>query len=60
MLEHRYSIKSDVWSFGLLLYELLHGDIPLGKCKSLEELRKTVFKPIEYNKNLSSDLKQFL
>ena len=33
-LYHRYGPKTDVWAFGIFLYEILHGDTPLYFCKS--------------------------
>lgn len=32
MLKHEYGPKSDVWSFGVMIYELLHGFAPLSFC----------------------------
>ena len=27
-----YGVKTDVWAFGILVYELLHGDTPYASC----------------------------
>jgi serine/threonine protein kinase len=29
LLHHIYGPKTDVWAFGILIYELLHGKTPL-------------------------------
>ena len=34
LIYHQYGPKTDVWSLGILIYELLHGDTPLDSCKS--------------------------
>lgn len=34
MLLHEYGPKTDVWGFGVMIYELLHGDTPLSSCRS--------------------------
>jgi serine/threonine protein kinase len=33
--------KSDIWSFGLIMYELLAGQQPLESSHNLDELRKS-------------------
>jgi len=40
-----YSIKTDTWAFGILIYELLFGKTPFSHCTSLEELKVCVVSP---------------
>ena len=32
LLNQVYSLKTDIWSFGIIIYELLHGYTPLSAC----------------------------
>lgn len=34
LLQNCYGPKTDVWAFGIFLYEILHGDTPLAFCQS--------------------------
>lgn len=32
--ENIYGPKTDIWAFGVLIYELLHGETPYNLCKT--------------------------
>jgi serine/threonine protein kinase len=34
LLNNLYGPKTDIWSFGIIVFELLHGYTPLGSCKN--------------------------
>lgn len=34
MIDHIYGMKTDIWSFGIIIYELLHGCNPYGRCQT--------------------------
>lgn len=39
MLSQRYSQKSDLWSFGIIVYELFHGYVPMRKCLTNDSVK---------------------
>lgn len=57
-----YSMKNDIWSIGIMAYQLLHGDTPW-QCKTEKELiDKMVRIPVKFKDSLkiSSDMKDFI
>jgi serine/threonine protein kinase len=44
-----YGPKTDVWAFGIMLYELYHGQPPFCFCQSEQELKAVVLKPMQWN-----------
>jgi serine/threonine protein kinase len=34
MIDHLYGMKTDIWAFGIIVYELLHGKTPFSFCTS--------------------------
>jgi serine/threonine protein kinase len=45
LLQSIYTPKTDVWAFGILIYELLHGDPPLAFCQAEHQLKSNIAKP---------------
>ena len=67
IIEHQnYTAKSDLWSIGIILYQLIYHKHPYEKCKNYTELVKMVkSEPIEYPPkpqidNIAMDLLQGL
>ena len=48
-----YGPKTDVWSFGVLLYELVHGETPLERCTTDEQLKYQVLQPPKFLTSIS-------
>lgn len=42
LLKGLYSSKSDVWSFGVVMFEVFSGEYPYGDIKVLKEVRRKV------------------
>lgn len=40
LLENIYGPKTDIWAFGIFIYELLHGKTPFYYCKSEIDLKR--------------------
>lgn len=55
-----YTTKNDIWSIGVILYEILHGKAPWA-CSNERQLIEEINKNSIYLlKNLSEDLKDFI
>ena len=62
MKKNIYSVKNDIWSIGIMIYELLHGETPW-ECKTEKELMdKMVKDPVTFREslNLSDGMKSFI
>lgn len=63
MIDHMYGMKTDIWAFGVIFYEFLHGKTPFSHCTSEYELKRAVVTPISLHSlrpDLSPEARQFL
>lgn len=39
LIHNIYGPKTDIWAFGVLIYELLHGETPFAHCRTETDLK---------------------
>lgn len=62
-IECIYGPKTDVWAFGVMIYELLHGDTPYSSCKMENDLRYQLSLRFDRSKvraTITSDIKEVI
>ena len=62
-IHNLYGPKTDVWAFGVMVYELLHGETPYSRCRSEEELKAALRKQLtrsQLSHEISSPLKDLI
>lgn len=63
LIENIYGPKTDIWAFGMLIFELLHGETPFSHCKSENELKYNMSIPIGWSQlraDLSNEIKEVI
>lgn len=55
-----YTSKSDLWSIGLIFYEMLHGKNPFNDAVNIMDLKKKIIRPIIIKTDLSDNAKHLL
>lgn len=58
-----YGPKTDVWAFGVMIYELLHGETPFSACRTENELKQSLSIPLSRTKvkpELSNEVKDVI
>lgn len=58
-----YSNKTDVWAFGILLFEIFHGESPFARCKDMKDLAEKVYIPLSVTcirNDLSTEMKELI
>ena len=58
--EHPYNHKVDLWSFGIILYELFVGEPPFFTTHLGSLIKLIVKKPVKYSEAMSPDFRDFL
>lgn len=60
--KNMYSIKNDIWSIGIMIFELLHGETPW-ECRTEKELMDKMIRiPVKFRDslNISTEMKSFI
>ncbi len=56
-----YTVKSDLWSVGMILYEMVYGNTPyFDACNIMDLLQKINKRPIHYSNRVSSECNHLL
>ena len=48
IIDNIYGPKTDIWALGIFLFEMFHMDSPFGFCKTQQELKDVISKPLKF------------
>lgn len=60
LLQNEYGPKTEVWSFGVMIYEMLHGETPLSRCSTEKELKEKIIEEVTFKEGIPKDLKDLI
>lgn len=63
ILENSYGPKTDVWAFGIMVYELYHNKTPFCLCVTEEDLKASVMRPLQWsqlNPSIPNEAKELI
>ena len=63
LIHNIYGPKTDIWAFGILLYELMHGETPYAQCRTENQLKCAISAQItqkQLKSQLSPELKDLI
>lgn len=60
ILGHPYTSESDLWSVGILLYAMVHGELPFDDDNTQRLLQKIIYTEPQYSESISPQLKDLL
>lgn len=62
IMQNKYSEKSDIWSIGVIFYELLYGTVPWNAPSEKDLARIMIQTPLSFNPNVpvSEEAKSFI
>ena len=58
--KHDYTVKSDLWSVGMILYEMVYGNTPYFDACNIIDLLQKIDRPIHYSNRVSAECNQLL
>lgn len=60
LLQTKYTAKSDLWSVGLIYYQLLHGQTPWSANTEMQLIQNIMTKPVVYGGWISEKSRKFI